>query len=164
MNTPDDHRARPGYRSFVRAVVLTAEMLETGLGGVLQAEAGLTLAELDLLDSLADEPEGRLRMTDVSDRLLVSKAGVTRLVDRLEARGLVERAPCPSDRRVVWSLITDAGAAALHSALPVAHRSLEENVGTRLDADVLARTSSALDSLSEPAAASAAGSTAPAAG
>ncbi len=159
MNGPPVTAQRSLFRGFVMSVVRAADAMETGLDRALQTQAGLTLPEFDLLDGLASTADGRLRMTDVSDRLVVSKAGVTRLVDHLAARGLAERAPCPDDRRVVWTRITDAGAAAHAAALPVAHRWLQENVGARLDADALTQITRALEGLAAPDAAEAAATT-----
>lgn len=150
MNGTPAAPQRSLFRGFVMSVVRAADAMETGLDRALETHAGLTLAEFDLLDGLASTPDGRLRMTDVSDRLVVSKAGVTRLVDRLEARGLAERAPCPDDRRVVWTHITDAGAAAHAAALPTAQRWLQEHVGARLDAGALTQITAALESLAAP--------------
>jgi MarR family 2-MHQ and catechol resistance regulon transcriptional repressor len=57
-------------------------------------------------------------MADVSSALGLSKSGVTRLVDRLAARGLVVRAPCPRDRRVIYAGLTEDGRAAAEVAIP----------------------------------------------
>ena len=85
----------------------------------LAVDLGMLREEVDLLMRLEEAPERRLRMADVSRSLLLSKSGVTRLVDRLVERGLVERAACPSDRRVVYAGLTAEGRRAVAEAAPL---------------------------------------------
>jgi DNA-binding MarR family transcriptional regulator len=99
-------------------LVQAASMLRARLAERLELEFRLAPEEAELLMRLAAEPDNRLRMAEVSDLLLVSKSGVTRMVDRLIARDLVERATCPSDRRVVYAAITEQGKALLVGAVP----------------------------------------------
>jgi DNA-binding MarR family transcriptional regulator len=120
-------------------------VLEGTLNARLEGSLGTSLGEFDVLVVLDAADEGRLRMKDIGDHLSVSKAGVTRLIDRLEERGLVERAPCPSDRRVIWARITPAGRALVAQAVPLADAAVEELIGARLAADEIARTRAALD-------------------
>ena len=101
---------------------------------------------------LAAAPEGRLRMIDVSESLRLSKSGVTRLVDRLADRGLVLRAACPSDRRVVYAGLTDQGASVLASAAPLFVSGLMEQLGGRLEAEQIERLRRDLSSIAGPAA------------
>jgi DNA-binding MarR family transcriptional regulator len=89
------------------------------LADLLDAEVGLLPEEADLLVLLGEAPEHRLRMADVSASLQLSKSGVTRLVDRLAGRGLVVRAACPKDRRVVYAGLTEEGGQAAAAAAPV---------------------------------------------
>jgi DNA-binding MarR family transcriptional regulator len=93
---------------------------------------GLLPEEVDLLMRLDEAPERRLRMADVSRSLQLSKSGVTRLVDRLEERGLVERAPCPSDRRVVYAGLTNEGRRAATEAAPLLIAGVVENLSRYL--------------------------------
>lgn len=103
----------------------------------LQAAAGLTLAQHELLWRIAAAPEGKLRMNDLASLLLVSKSGVTRLVDRLVEMGFVERTACREDRRVVYAQITGAGHAALDRASPAHVEALERAFSVHLgDSDV----------------------------
>ena len=99
-------------------IVQAASMLRARLAERLEIEFQLAPEEAELLMRLAAESDNRLRMAEVSDLLLVSKSGVTRMVDRLIARDLVERATCPSDRRVVYAAITEKGKALLVEAVP----------------------------------------------
>jgi len=72
-------------------------------------EHGLPQGEFEALLRLARTPGQRLRMSDLADQLRLSTSGLTRLVDRLEGRGLLTREACPSDRRGFFAVITPAG-------------------------------------------------------
>ncbi len=98
-----------------------------GLEDELLRERGLPLSWHEVLVHLAAAPEGRLRMQDLARSVLLSKSGVTRLVDRMEGHGLVERTACASDRRVVYAAITDRGRGELDAALPVFVQGFEEH-------------------------------------
>jgi DNA-binding MarR family transcriptional regulator len=88
------------------------------LDGELERAHGISLAEFDVLLSLSHAPEGRLRMAELADAVLLSRSGLTRLVDRLQARGLIERVRCASDARGLNATLTDAGLQRLREAIP----------------------------------------------
>ena len=132
-------------------VVRAGRVLQETLSARLESEMDISLDEFEVLSGLDAAAEGRLRMKDIGAQLLVSKAGVTRLVDRLEAQGFAERAPCPSDRRVIWARITPAGRAVLARAVPMADAVMAELVGARLAPDEVTSTQAALALLSEGA-------------
>jgi DNA-binding MarR family transcriptional regulator len=77
-------------------------------------------------------------MSDLADRLLLSRSGATRLVDRLVAQGLVERVMCDVDRRGQWASLTDAGIDRLRQASPTHLRGVAEHFLDRLSTDELA--------------------------
>jgi MarR family 2-MHQ and catechol resistance regulon transcriptional repressor len=77
---------------------------------------GLTLAEFGVLEALYHK--GPMLLGEVQRSLLVSSGGVTYLVDRLEARGLVRRDRCAEDRRARYAVLTDAGTAFVRDAFP----------------------------------------------
>ena len=74
---------------------------------------GLTINDFEALLHLSRAEERRLRRVDLADLLMLSPSGVTRLLNGLEAAGLVENVTCSSDARVIWSLLTDDGAETL---------------------------------------------------
>jgi len=74
---------------------------------------GLTINDFEALLHLSRAEERRLRRIDLADRLMLSPSGVTRLLNGLEAAGLVENVSCSDDARVIWSLLTDAGSETL---------------------------------------------------
>jgi DNA-binding MarR family transcriptional regulator len=111
----------------------TTNVLRARISQKLNDELGISPEEVELLMRLAAAPENRLRMVEVSNLLLVSKSGVTRLVDRLAQRGLVTRASCASDRRVVYTAMTASGAEILREAGPLFVAGLTEYLGRHLE-------------------------------
>jgi DNA-binding MarR family transcriptional regulator len=106
--------------------------VRTRLADLLDAELGILPEEADLLVLLGEAPEQRLRMVDVSTSLRLSKSGATRLVDRLAERGLVVRAPCPKDRRVVYAGLTDEGRRTAAAAAPALAAGVAQQLAGRL--------------------------------
>lgn len=88
------------------------------LDAELEAEHGLPVSSYEVLLNLSRAPEQRLRMRDLADVALLSRSGLSRLVDRLAAEGLLERAACPSDARGAFAVLTPRGLDALRSARP----------------------------------------------
>src|SRR5687767_15607379 len=131
--TRHDHRLAT-WAAFLRAHARVVRELEREL----QAEQRMALTDYDVLVQLAAAPERRLRMSDLADRLLLSRSGVTRLVDRLVADGLVERVMCESDRRGQWAALTGAGRDRLRRAAPTPLRGVASPFLDRLSADDLA--------------------------
>jgi len=91
-------------------------VLVRDLDAELQAAHGLALADFEVLLQLRHAPVRRLRMSELADATLLSRSGLTRLVDRLERRGLVYRHRPPEDVRQVWACLSDDGLAALAAA------------------------------------------------
>ncbi len=102
------------YRCFLRAHARVTRCLE----GDLIAEQRLTLAAYEVLESLDEHPDNGLRMTELADAVLLSRSGVTRLVDRLERLDLVDRVRVTSDGRGVRARITERGQQRLRLASP----------------------------------------------
>ena len=121
------------WRTFLRAHASITRRLEHDLA----VEHVLPLQSYDVLLQLAESPQRRLRMTELADRVLLSRSGLTRLVDRLAAEGLVDREPCPSDARGTFTVITEAGLARLREAAPTHLRGIQEHVTRRLSAEEL---------------------------
>ncbi len=110
----------------------TNARLARGLGVELEATCELPLAWFEVLLQLRKSPDGRLKMNQIADAIVHSTGGTTRLIDRLEEAGLVERTLCPSDRRAIHVAITDAGNAKLDDALAVHLAYLDERLAGRL--------------------------------
>ncbi|GIH62208.1 MULTISPECIES: MarR family winged helix-turn-helix transcriptional regulator [Microbispora] len=82
------------------------------------AAAGLSEVDFETLIRLARSPARRLRMSDLAAQTSLSTSGITRVVDRLERDGLVERHACASDRRASYAVLSEAGAERLRAVLP----------------------------------------------
>lgn len=106
-----EHRA---WRACLYKHALVARLLEADL----MARSSLPLAEFDVLFQIAMTDGQRLRMNELADRVLLSRAGITRLVDRLVEDGLVERVKCASDARGAFAALTDRGRERLEEARP----------------------------------------------
>jgi DNA-binding MarR family transcriptional regulator len=105
----------PAVRAWTR--LLRAHAAATRiLSASLLDEHGLSLNDYEALQALAHAPGRRLRRVDLARRLLLTPSGVTRLLEGLEAAGDVERDACPSDLRVTYARMTDAGQARLDAA------------------------------------------------
>lgn len=122
------------WSAFLRAHARVVRELEREL----QADQQMALTDYDVLVQLAAAGERRLRMSELADRLLLSRSGATRLVDRLVADGLVERATCEADRRGQWAALTDAGYERLRRASPTHLRGVATHFLDRLSPDELA--------------------------
>ena len=120
------------WRSFLRAHATLVRRLE----GELVAEHDLPLPSYDVLVQLSEAPGRRLRMTELADRVLLSRSGLTRLVDRLVRDGLVERQACPDDARGTLAVLTDAGLDRLRTAWPTHLRGVAAHLGRLSPAEV----------------------------
>jgi len=102
------------WRGFLRVHAALVRELDREL----ETEQGLPASQYEVLLYLDNAPDHRLRMSDLASQVLLSQSGVTRLVDRLERDGLVERAPCSEDRRGFWAILTENGRHRLAEARP----------------------------------------------
>jgi DNA-binding MarR family transcriptional regulator len=93
------------WRGFLR----THHEMIASLDRELERRHGLPLTSYEVLLQIADSPTGTLRMSDIAERVLLSRSGLTRLVDRLERDGLVRRRTCPSDLRGQNAELTERG-------------------------------------------------------
>ena len=116
------------------------------------AEQQLPLASYDVLVQLVEAPQHRLRMSELAEKVLLSRSGLTRLVDRMEREGLVSREPCEDDARGLFTVMTTAGYDRLLGATGTHLRGVAEHGMGRLD-DEQARQLSVLlaQMLGEPA-------------
>jgi len=129
VDRPDAQRL-DAWRSLLEAHAALTEVLEDEL----VAACGLPLAWYEVLLHL-HEGGGRSRMQELAFSVLLSKSGVTRLVDRMVVAGLVVRESCPNDRRGTLAVLTDEGRAKLRSAGPAHLRGIEEHFGRYLTPD-----------------------------
>ena len=98
----------------------------------LEAACGISLGWFDVLHQLVIAPGERRRMHDLADAVLLSRSGLTRLVDRIEAAGLVARATVPGDRRSLYVHLTPAGSRLARKARPIVRRLVAEHFARHL--------------------------------
>jgi DNA-binding MarR family transcriptional regulator len=123
------------WREFLETHAVVVGALEDEL----DAERALPLAWYDVLVSLSEAPERRLRMQDLASRVLFSRSGLTRLVDRMAGAGLIRRERCDDDRRGTYAVLTASGARRIRDASGVHLRGVREHFDRHLsDGDVRA--------------------------
>jgi DNA-binding MarR family transcriptional regulator len=135
LTRPADHRLsardpRLGpWRAFLQAHARVMRRLDEEL----RAEHDISIAEYDALLNIAEAPDRRIRMRRLADQVLLSKSGVTRLIDRLVDDGLVERSACLSDARGAEAVLTPAGLQRLRAASRTHLRGIEAHFIDVLD-------------------------------
>ena len=116
-------------------------LLPGALHRELQADAGLSLPDFDVLVQLTDSPEGRVRVSDLARGLHWERSRVSHHITRMERRGLVRREECRDDGRGAWVVLTEQGRAVIEQAAP-AHvatvRRLVFDALTAQEAEVMA--------------------------
>ena len=139
---PPDGPSSEGFlawRALLRAHAAAVGRIERDLAA---SEPELPLTWYDVLVALVGAPERRLRLRELAHEVLLSRSGLTRLVDRLEAAGLLRREPDPTDRRGAFAVLTDEGYEALRRTWPLYARGIQEQFARYLEADeatILAR-------------------------
>jgi DNA-binding MarR family transcriptional regulator len=108
----------PDEQAVWRAFLDVSRLLFEQLNRQLSDEAGMSLAEYEILVQLSEAPDRRLRMSELADRVVSSRSRITHTVGRMEERGLVTREACADDGRGVLCVLTDAGFARLEAAAP----------------------------------------------
>ena len=132
-------RGLEAWRSLLEAHATLMRRLDTDL----VRETGLALADFDVLAQLA-QADGELRMTELADRALISRSGMSRRVARLVNEGLVRREKAGTDARGVVVALTKAGLARLAETAPVHARGISELFVAQLDDQQLALLEAAL--------------------
>jgi DNA-binding MarR family transcriptional regulator len=130
--TPEEFHA---WRGLIR-------LRETAMREIdrrLQEKGDLSLADYGVLVTLATQPQLRLRMSDLGAQRMLTPSGITRVVTRLEKRGLISREPDPADGRALFASLTRPGLEALRRAQVVHHATVRELYLTRLTSKDLDR-------------------------
>jgi DNA-binding MarR family transcriptional regulator len=129
--TRPDERRLEAWEALLRTHRALLRQLEQEL----KDERDLPLAWYELLLHLVRAPDGRLRMHELAQSLLLTPSGLTRLADRLECTGLIRRESCPTDRRGAFAILTPEGRARLRRAAPTHLRAIDEHFGRYLSDD-----------------------------
>jgi DNA-binding MarR family transcriptional regulator len=153
MQRTPSHAAVHAWARLVRVT----DALRTAVEGELKANDYPPLAWYDALLELGRAPEGRLRPFELERHMLLPQYSTSRLVDRLERAGLVERLGCPSDKRGQFVAITEKGRDLQRRMWPVYAEAIERYVGAKLTDAEAERLSDLLGQLSDVCATARAG-------
>ena len=124
--------ARQGWSRLVKAHAGIARSLDAQLS----AEHDLTINEYNCLLLLERAEDRRMRRVDIAETMVLSPSGITRMLDRLESAGLVEKAKCESDARVTYAVLTEGGRRRLKAAGKAHDAVIEEMVGALPERDL----------------------------
>jgi DNA-binding MarR family transcriptional regulator len=113
--SPSAALSEPELRAW-RGLLRVHASLTKAMDAELEAEHGLPLTSYEVLMYLADAEGERMRMCDLASSIILSRSGLTRLVDRLEREGLIERVSCASDARGAFAKLTPVGQDKLQAA------------------------------------------------
>jgi DNA-binding MarR family transcriptional regulator len=112
----------------------------------------LSLQQYEILLFLANAPDRSMRMAQLADSVMLSRSGLTRSVDQLVARGLVERRRCPTDARGWLAALTPDGYQTLRDAAPIHLKGIKDHFTSKLEAGELTALAGLLERVNEPAA------------
>ena len=139
----------PAVRALGRLIGAHAALTRE-LSAELVTVHGLTLSEYEVLLLLSRADERAMRRVDLAQEVRLSPSGVTRMLDRLERAGLVEKGACASDARVTYAVLTDAGADKLAACSSGHLASVERLLGEHFDEAELDSLGDLLGRLSDP--------------
>lgn len=134
MTTRPDNARIEVFSRFLTAHQRVIESLNKNL----QQERGISLSWYEVLLQLSESGEDRLRLQDLAERVLYSRSGLTRLIDRMETAGLVSREPCEDDKRGTYAVLTAAGKRVLRRAAPTHLSDIDEFFFSKLTPDEIA--------------------------
>jgi DNA-binding MarR family transcriptional regulator len=130
---PAPRKTKEGREAWHRLLRLSRRILRE-IDARLDAEHRIGVNEFDVLITLDNAPDHRLRMTDLAEAAMLSSGGLTRLVGRLEGRGLVERIPDPGDARSFYASLTSEGSQRLSEARVTHDGVIEAHLSAKLTA------------------------------
>ncbi len=139
----EERNRYPGLAAWIALVEAHAAAVES-VEADLVRETNLPLSWHEVLVRLSRTEEGSMRMQELARAVLLSKSGLTRLADRMQVAGLIERTACDSDRRGTWAVITPAGREALDRATPSFLAAVDRHFSGHLDADEIESVASSL--------------------
>lgn len=127
-----DRLEEDGWEALWDDLVTVPYGLYRELEDRLEAGGNLSGLRFRVAQALASAPEGRLRLQELAESIHLSPSGTTRLVDKLEAEGLLRRHACPLDRRATWASLTEEGRRAFNDARPLWEAFLAERLRVAL--------------------------------
>jgi DNA-binding MarR family transcriptional regulator len=142
---PEPEAFSPGEFDAWRGLIRLREAVMREIDRRLRREGLISLADYGILITLVTAPELRLRMSDLGAQRMLTPSGITRVVVRLEAQGLVRREPDPADGRAAFASLTRSGLEALRRAQVVHHATVRELYVGRLTEHELDRIARLLE-------------------
>ncbi|WP_329136976.1 MarR family transcriptional regulator [Streptomyces sp. NBC_01476] len=131
----------PDEEAFLRALGRVMTLLPRAIDADMMRDRQMPLSEYTALMNLSEAPGRQMRMNELATACMLSLSGMTRVVTRLESRGLAERVKCDEDARGLNAVLTDAGLARLREAWPAHLASVRRHVMDHLEgADLAAFT------------------------
>jgi DNA-binding MarR family transcriptional regulator len=135
--------ALEAWRSYLQSHATILRLLDAEL----VSEHGITTRDYEVLLYLAQAPDRKLPMSALAESTMLTRSGITRLVDGLVSGGFIERAACPNDARVSYAQLTDEGFAKLRNAGCTHVRSIRRLFLEHFDGEETARLASLLGRL-----------------
>ena len=129
MNENLDEFHLAAWRAFLTTHAAVIDLIEHELAEARQ----LPLSSYDVLLALVEAPEHRLRMHEIARAVVLSRSGLTRLIDRLEAEGLLSRERSNTDRRGAYAVLTAKGLAAVRQAWPTYAKGISQHFTSLLN-------------------------------
>ncbi len=122
------------WRGLLRAHAALFKALDAEL----EEAHGISLSSYEVLLRLEDAEDHKMRMCDLASSVLLSRSGLTRLADRLEREGLIERVSCDCDARGAFAMLTDSGRQILAAARPTHLQAIRRRYLSHFDEQELA--------------------------
>ena len=130
MTIKIDNQHLAAWRTFITAHATLIDFINRQM---LEADV-IPLHWYDVLIEVYEAPERRLRLSELARKVVLSKSGLTRLVDKLVEAGLLERQSSPEDGRGAYAVLTDTGLEAMRKAWPVYAQGIQDYFARHLDA------------------------------
>ena len=129
------------WRAFLNTHAVVIDLIERELARAKQ----LPLSSYDVLLTLLEAPNHLLRMHEIAEAVVLSRSGLTRLIDRLETQGLLLRERSESDRRGAYAVLTSDGVTALRQAWPIYARGIDQYFASLLSDEEVRTLTEALE-------------------
>lgn len=147
MSNKIDEFHLAAWRAFLNAHAAVIHMIEEDLAHAQR----VPLSSYDVLLTLSEASDHRLRMHEIAEQVVLSRSGLTRLIDRLEKEGFLYRERCGEDRRGAYAVLSDKGLEALRQAWPVYARGIQKNFASLLSDEEVKILTQALERVNEAA-------------
>lgn len=136
------------WRLFIKTHARIIERIESDLAD----QKRVPLTTYDVLIELFEAPNRKLRLGDLTKKVILTKSGLTRLVDRMEREGLLRREKSEEDKRGAYAVLTEAGESELRKAWPVYAKGIKKYFAASLGESNLSALRKALSRIGEESA------------